>query len=108
MLGQESTQTGVTGPPPVRVIEEDEWDRIQAEHSDSGQVETLPDGSVSIPVFEEILVKKTVVRERIVVRKQTVSERRAVGGDLRKERVEVVPDPQVATVVDAGGLDRSG
>jgi uncharacterized protein (TIGR02271 family) len=64
---------------------------------DSGQVESRPDGSVSIPVFEEELVceKRLVVRERIIVRKETVTEDRAVEADLRRERVAVDPDVQV-------------
>ena len=59
--------------------------------ADSGQVETLPDGSLSIPVFEEqiVVTKRLVVRERVVVRKHTVYEEREVSADLRRERVEV-------------------
>ena len=46
--------------------------------ADSGEVEVLPDGSVSIPVFQEELVieKRLVVRERVIVRKHTVTEDR--------------------------------
>ena len=65
---------------------------------DTGEVEILPDGSVSIPVFEEELVieKRLVVRERIIVRKHTVTEDRRVEAELRRERVDVEADPQVA------------
>lgn len=59
--------------------------------ADSGQVETLPDGSLSIPVFEEqiVVTKRLVVRERVVVRKHTVYEEHVVTADLQRERLEV-------------------
>ena len=65
---------------------------------DSGEVEVLEDGSISIPVFQEELVieKRLVVRERVIVRKHTVTEERLVEADLRRERVEVDVDPEVA------------
>jgi len=65
--------------------------------TDSGEVETLPDGSVSIPVFEEqiIVTKRLVVRERVIVRKHTVYEDHEVTADLRRERLEVVADGDV-------------
>lgn len=68
---------------------------------DSGEVEYLPDGSVSIPVIEEELVceKRPVVRERIVVRKETVTEERVVEADLRREQITVDPDSGVASRV---------
>ena len=61
-----------------------------AEH-DSGEVETLPDGSLSIPVFEEqiIITKRVVVRERVILRKHTVYEEQVVTAELKKERLEV-------------------
>jgi uncharacterized protein (TIGR02271 family) len=66
--------------------------------ADSGEVEVLPDGSISIPVFQEELVieKRLVVRERVIVRKHTVTEDRLVEADLRRERIEVDADPQIA------------
>lgn len=66
-------------------------DRLPAEAGDSGQIETLQDGSISIPVFEEELVvtKRLVVRERVIVRKVTVTEHQAVEADLRRERIDV-------------------
>lgn len=58
--------------------------------ADSGRVETLPDGSLSIPVFEEQLVvtKRLIVRERVVVRKHTVYEEHEASADLRRDRLE--------------------
>ena len=74
-----------------RGVEHAEVDRGPVLEGDSGEVETLPDGSLSIPVFEEQLVveKRLVVRERIVVRKHTVYEEHVVSADLRRERLEV-------------------
>lgn len=65
---------------------------------DTGEVEVLADGSISIPVFQEELVieKRLVVRERVIVRKHTVTEDRLVEADLRRERIEVDADPEIA------------
>ena len=80
-----------------RGVEHADVDRAPALEGDSGQVETLPDGSLSIPVFEEQLVveKRLVVRERIIVRKHTVYEDHVVEADLRRERLEVETDGDV-------------
>ena len=69
----------------------DELDRVPPDENDSGEIETLEDGSVSIPVFEERLVvrKEIVVRERVILRKRTVTEHQRVETELRKERVEI-------------------
>ena len=74
--------------------------------TDSGEVETLPDGSISIPVFEEQLVitKRLVVRERVIVRKHTVYEEQVVSADLRRERLEV--EAVGDAVVEDPALDR--
>jgi uncharacterized protein (TIGR02271 family) len=65
--------------------------RVPASEGDSGEIETLPDGSISIPVLEEELVvtKRMVVRERIVVRRETRVETQRLEETLRKERVEI-------------------
>lgn len=75
-----------------------EFERHPVVEADSGEVEVLPDGSISIPVFQEELVieKRLVVRERVIVRKHTVTEDRLVEAELRRERVEVEADPEVA------------
>jgi uncharacterized protein (TIGR02271 family) len=72
--------------------------------TDSGEVETLPDGSLSIPVFEEqiVITKRLVVRERVILRKHTVYEEQVVNADLKRERLEVVADGDVV-VRDEGG-----
>ena len=81
-----------------------EFERQGPAEGDSGEVEVLPDGSVSIPVFEEELVieKRLVVRERVIVRKHTGTEERRVEADLRRERVEVEADAEVAGRVQTG------
>jgi uncharacterized protein (TIGR02271 family) len=58
---------------------------------DSGEVETLPDGSISIPLLEEqvVLTKRVVVRERIIVRKGVEMERKRIDSEIRRERIEL-------------------
>ena len=87
-----------------RGVEHAEFERHAPGEADSGEVEILADGSVSIPVFEEELVieKRLVVRERVIVRKHTVTEEQRVEADLRRERVEVEADPEVADRVQTG------
>jgi uncharacterized protein (TIGR02271 family) len=94
-----------------RGVEHADVDRVPALEGDSGQVETLPDGSLSIPVFEEQLVveKRLVVRERVVVRKHTVAEQHVVQADLRRERLEVVTEGDVGLAdPSAGGTAARG
>lgn len=85
-----------------RGIEHAEVERSAVVEGDSGEVETLPDGSISIPVFEEQLVveKRLVVRERIIIRKHTVVEHELVEADLQKEHVDVEADAAVQGRVD--------
>jgi uncharacterized protein (TIGR02271 family) len=80
-----------------REVEHADTERVPAGEGDSGEVETLADGSISIPVFEEVLVvtRKRVVRERIVVRKQTVVEEQTVQTEVRREHVTVEADDGV-------------
>lgn len=84
-----------------RSTEHADVERAGPNEDDSGRIETLEDGSISIPIFEEEVVvsKRTVVRERIVIRKGEVPEARRVEAELRRERVEVDSDP--------GAVDRS-
>ncbi|MCW2950383.1 MAG: hypothetical protein JWN41_1396 [Thermoleophilia bacterium] len=74
-----------------REVEHADTEHVAARDGDSGQVETLADGSISIPVFEERIVvqKELVVRERIIVRKHTVAEQYRVEGNRRIEHVEI-------------------
>ena len=77
-------------------VERADVERAAALENDSGEIETLPDGSISVPVFEEevVVTKRLVVRERVVVRKTTTTEHRRVEAELRKERVEVDADEE--------------
>jgi uncharacterized protein (TIGR02271 family) len=74
-----------------RGLERAKVQRVAPGAEDSGEIETLPDGSVSIPVFEEELVisRRLVVRERIVVTKHTVYQPEHIREDVRRERVEI-------------------
>jgi uncharacterized protein (TIGR02271 family) len=64
-------------------------ERVPVGDGDSGKIETLPDGSISIPLFEEELVvtRKTVLRERVIIRKEEVTEWETVEAEIRRERV---------------------
>ena len=92
-----------------RGVEHADVDRQPGGPEDSGEIEQLPDGSISIPVFEEQLVieRRMVVRERIIVRTHVVTEQKRVEAELRRERVEVdVEDVDGDTVhVDAPHAD---
>lgn len=74
-----------------RSVEHGEIERAPVTEHDSGEIETLPDGSISVPLFEEeiVITKRTVVRERVIVRKHTVTEEHTVEAELRRERIEV-------------------
>jgi uncharacterized protein (TIGR02271 family) len=74
-----------------RDVEEADVERVPAGEGDSGEIETLADGSMSIPVLEEELVvtNRVVVRERIVIRQRTVTREERIRAELRKERVEL-------------------
>jgi len=90
-----------------REVEHGEMERADAGPNDSGQVETLPDGSISIPLFEEQIVieKRLVVRERIILRKYRTTEEHRVEADLRREQLEIDTTPDIADRV-SGDLDR--
>ncbi len=108
-LGREATEAGsvrvrkqvesrtVEEVVPLQVEHFDEVEEREPNEQDSGEIETLPDGSISIPILEEELVvtKRTVVRERVVIRKRTETEQRRVEAELRKERVDIDADPGV-------------
>lgn len=83
--------------PVTRSVESADLERLEVLEGDSGEVETLPDGSVSVPVFEEVLVvtKRLVVRERVVVRKHTVVDEHVLRTELRREHVSVETDGDV-------------
>lgn len=92
-----------------RGVEAAEVERTGPNENDSGEVETLSDGSISVPVFEEevVVTKRTIVRERVVIRRDLVTERHAVETELLKEQVEMETDPGLEAADDtAGGVRR--
>jgi uncharacterized protein (TIGR02271 family) len=81
--------------PVTRQIEDyDHLDRVPPSDGDSGQIETLPDGSVSIPILEEQLVitKRLVVRERVILRKHVTLAQETVNAELRTEHIAIEAD----------------
>ncbi|MBA2476247.1 MAG: DUF2382 domain-containing protein [Actinobacteria bacterium] len=92
-------ETRAVGDDFERGLEEfDDVERIAASADDSGEIETLEDGSVSIPLLEERLVvtKEIVVRERVILRKRTVIARERIETELRRERLELdADDPEL-------------
>ena len=77
--------------------EELDVQRLAAADDDAGGVLTLPDGGVSIPIYEEQLVvtKQVVLKERLVVRKRVVTTRVPVEAELRRERVDIDVDEEI-------------
>jgi uncharacterized protein (TIGR02271 family) len=75
-------------------------ERVPVTEDDSGEIETLVDGSLSIPLYEEELVitKRTVLRERMVIRKEFASRTQRVEADLRREHVEIDADDEVEII----------
>lgn len=92
-----------------RDIEHAEIERVNPGEEDSGEILTLPDGSVSVPVFEEELVitKRVVVRERVIIRKHVTTERDRVKAELQSERVsiETSGDVQIDDELSSGMND---
>jgi uncharacterized protein (TIGR02271 family) len=80
-----------------RSVEHGDFEREPVSDGDSGEIETLEDGSISIPLFEERLVvsKELLVRERVILRKRTVTEQHRIEAELQKERIEVEGDVEI-------------
>lgn len=78
-------------------VEHAEIERVAPNDDDSGAIETLADGTVSIPVLEERLVvqKRLVVTERILVRKRVEMRDQQVTEALKREVVSVDVDEEV-------------
>lgn len=89
-----------------REIQHADVERAEAVEGDSGEVEHLADGTISIPVFEERLVvtKQLFVRERLIVRRRVEVEDHVVEADLRREHVVLDVDEGVRGAVS--GLDQ--
>lgn len=91
----------------TEVVEGMERQPVQGE--DSGEVETLPDGSISIPVFEEELVvsRRLVVKERVIVRKHEEVREETVRAELGRERIEIQTEGDAEVTGDIAGLEQS-
>lgn len=78
-------------------VEHAEIERVGPNPDDSGDIETLPDGTVSIPVLEEQLVieKRLVVTERLLVRKRVEVKEQRVTAELTREVVSIDSDETV-------------
>ena len=98
-----TVQTGRFEDVVPRGIEHGDVEREGPLENDSGEIITLPDGSVSIPLLEEeiIVTKRTVVRERVIVRKRTVTEEHTVEAAVRRERISIDADEGVPLEEDA-------
>ena len=72
-----------------RRVERLAQERVPPNPNDSGEIETLPDGSISVPLFEEELVvtRRPILRERVIIRKEEVTEWQRVEEELRRERI---------------------
>lgn len=81
-----------------RTGEDVDIERIAVIGDDPGGVLNLPDGGISIPVYEEELVisKRVVLKERIVIRKRVTTAAARVDAELQRERVEIEIDDDVA------------
>jgi uncharacterized protein (TIGR02271 family) len=93
---------------PRRTERAEAAERVAAREGDSGEVEVLEDGSVSIPIFEEELVvtKRRVVRERLIVRKSTTVDEHLIQTELRREQVDVEAEGEVTFEEDSRARER--
>ena len=90
-----------------RAVEYGDFERATPHDTDSGEIETLEDGSISIPLFEERLVvrKELFVRERVILRKRTVTEQHRIEAELRREEIEVEGDLEADEELGASRSD---
>ncbi len=61
--------------------------------TDLGRVRDLGD-IVEVPILEEVLVKKSIVRQVLRIRKTQLDEAGMDTSDLRQDRMEVIPNDQ--------------
>lgn len=80
-----------------RVGEGLDLERLPAAADDPGGVLTLPDGGLSIPIYEEevVVTKRVVLKERVVIRKRIETHSTTVETELRRERIEIDVDESV-------------
>jgi uncharacterized protein (TIGR02271 family) len=82
-------------------------ERVPVAEGDSGEIETLPDGSLSIPLYEEELVvtKRTVLRERVIIRKEIAARTQRVEAELHREHIEIDADDAVEIITEQQGKE---
>ncbi len=74
--------------------EEIDLERLQPAADDPGGVLALPDGGISIPIYEEevVVTTRVVLKERVVIRKRIETHVVRVKTELRRERIEITAD----------------
>jgi uncharacterized protein (TIGR02271 family) len=85
-------------------------ERVPVAEGDSGQIETLADGSLSIPLYEEELVvtKRTLLRERVIIRKEIAARIERVEAELHREHVEIDADEEVEVIDERQAKEDNG
>jgi stress response protein YsnF len=70
---------------------------------DSGRIEVLADGSVSIPIYVEELVvtRRSVLKERIIIRKEIATRSERIQTELRREHVDIEAEGE-AEIIEEG------
>jgi hypothetical protein len=68
-----------------------------------GAVRDLGD-VIEVPIVEEVLVKRPVVKEVLRIRKRQITEQQTVEGDVRKAEVEVIDVPESSSSGKGGGV----
>lgn len=76
--------------------------RVPLNENDSGRIEVLDDGSVSIPIYAEELVvtRRTVLKERVIIKKELTSRIEQVTAELRQEHVAIDTEGDVDVTGD--------
>ena len=76
-------------------------ERVPVEDGDAGRIETLADGTISIPIYAEelVLTKRVVLKERLLLRKVVRVEEQVVEDVLRFERLELDAVDEVKQLV---------
>jgi uncharacterized protein (TIGR02271 family) len=75
-------------------------EHVPVREGDSGRIETLPDGSISIPLYQEelIVTRRVVLRERVILRKKIIRKPQTIRAELRREAVDIQADEGIEVV----------
>lgn len=77
----------------IPLVEAGESSGNQQDDSSLGAVRDLGD-VIEVPIVEEVIVKRPVVKEVLRIRKRQITEHQTVEGDVRKAEVEVIDLPE--------------